>query len=789
MKKLLAILVACLMPICLIAESGDVNGDGEVDVADIVELLNYLNKRPTKFFIASEADVNKDGVVNTSDLEEMTIKIMKGIVYYQIPSDYLNGWDGGISSNSTYFVYKEAEDGLYYYLNDFNIDNEDGLLVILNENGSITGIVHQETYFSVLENDSKLSLFRIDEDGIKEETIDISRKTKVGTRATPESSLEYIGGKLPVIGQLLHVNSINNDMIDRNWDNFLSDVGDIISDAGIGLLGWEAGLLFAAPFEMIRMEGLQHAQKNARVIYNDCSAKITDISKGTDGRIEVYVTVSQANSMRQYIPRNYYPETLEETRNDVYCGVVGRSAGLPTTNHYTKGYNSQEEKIPTDGSVSTLYLSFFFPDVPAGQTYTFRPYLKSTRIKNIFGGVDQVYIRYGNSVPFGGSVGTIVDLNTTSTTCSTDVEDNVFVYFDNWITARLYSNEGINEWGVFFDTGKGNIDERYPTDNVSKVSGFINIPLNFFKKDFDKIDKVNFVATKLVKLGVYQHQNNPTGNFDYLYWQYSVPQEFELVYDKKPVAKTLNCISSNTTSAVIRCSYDGSLFWGVSCGLEYSTNDETETLLVFPDHDGEHEIHITELTPNTTYTCRAYYEVNGKKEYGESIIFTTKDEERLCPDSNHPHWIDLGLPSGTLWRCCNEGASKPEAYGGRYTFGQVTSAPTQDQLYELRLNCTQIYKTLNGVNGYLFTGHNGGKIFLPATGCTWLDWDDEFVDSIGHNGYYLSSTPYEGNYVYGLYFNIYNCNCPFYLPRTFDLISFTIPEYAVRPVRQKNANK
>ena len=38
----------------------------------------------------------------------------------------------------------------------------------------------------------------------------------------------------------------------------------------------------------------------------------------------------------------------------------------------------------------------------------------------------------------------------------------------------------------------------------------------------------------------------------------------------------------------------------------------------------------------------------------------------LCPDGKHPHMIDLGLPSGTKWACCNVGADKPEAYGGYY---------------------------------------------------------------------------------------------------------------------------
>ena len=30
-----------------------------------------------------------------------------------------------------------------------------------------------------------------------------------------------------------------------------------------------------------------------------------------------------------------------------------------------------------------------------------------------------------------------------------------------------------------------------------------------------------------------------------------------------------------------------------------------------------------------------------------------------CPDSNHPHMIDLGLSSGTKWSCCNIDATNP----------------------------------------------------------------------------------------------------------------------------------
>ena len=41
-----------------------------------------------------------------------------------------------------------------------------------------------------------------------------------------------------------------------------------------------------------------------------------------------------------------------------------------------------------------------------------------------------------------------------------------------------------------------------------------------------------------------------------------------------------------------------------------------------------------------------------------------------CPDDDHPHLIDLGLPSGMKWACCNVGTLTPEGYGGYYAWGE-----------------------------------------------------------------------------------------------------------------------
>lgn len=152
-----------------------------------------------------------------------------------------------------------------------------------------------------------------------------------------------------------------------------------------------------------------------------------------------------------------------------------------------------------------------------------------------------------------------------------------------------------------------------------------------------------------------------------------------------------------------------------------------------------------------------------------------------CPDNNHPHKIDLGLPSGTLWACCNVDATKPEDYGGYYAWGETTpkseynwntykhcdgieeayhnlgtsicgtqydvayvewgdswQMPTVGQTMELFNTgiCKRTWTTLNGVKGQKFTGPNGGSIFLPTAGGRW----GSHLSKVGDEGYYWSGT-------------------------------------------------
>ena len=171
-------------------------------------------------------------------------------------------------------------------------------------------------------------------------------------------------------------------------------------------------------------------------------------------------------------------------------------------------------------------------------------------------------------------------------------------------------------------------------------------------------------------------------------------------------------------------------------------------------------------------------------------------------------WVDLGLPSGTLWATCNVGATAPEEYGDYFAWGETTPKatyswstyqygsssstltkycnnssyglngftdnktildaeddaatvnwgsgwrmPTFDEIDELKKNTTATWTIQNGVNGWVFTAPNGNAIFLPAAGYAGYD-GDILYRSAGRIGYYWSSSLYKvaPSSAYNLYF-------------------------------------
>lgn len=124
-------------------------------------------------------------------------------------------------------------------------------------------------------------------------------------------------------------------------------------------------------------------------------------------------------------------------------------------------------------------------------------------------------------------------------------------------------------------------------------------------------------------------------------------------------------------------------------------------------------------------------------------------------------FIDLGLPSGTLWASCNAGASSPEKIGNYYQWGvdknetyggknpymnyyskkykwdscSYGDLPSTAQFKELKNECTWTQKDYKGRSGALVRGKNGNCIFLPFGG-HYVGID---VEALGLRGYYWTN--------------------------------------------------
>lgn len=85
------------------------------------------------------------------------------------------------------------------------------------------------------------------------------------------------------------------------------------------------------------------------------------------------------------------------------------------------------------------------------------------------------------------------------------------------------------------------------------------------------------------------------------------------------------------------------------------------------------------------------YNTHSEFNNGASL---TRPYVAYCEDTGHVHYgphdpvtndypyVDLGLPSGTLWATCNVGASSPEQYGDYYAWGEIE--PNKASAYTLQ---------------------------------------------------------------------------------------------------------
>ena len=156
-------------------------------------------------------------------------------------------------------------------------------------------------------------------------------------------------------------------------------------------------------------------------------------------------------------------------------------------------------------------------------------------------------------------------------------------------------------------------------------------------------------------------------------------------------------------------------------------------------------------------TMRIHFKNGTKVEFNsENVDFVDFAEKPADPTLTAGDYVDLGLPSGTLWATCNLGATKPTEAGDRYAWGETTTKssfsksnyayynsstdsytdlgadiagtgydaatvnlgkdwkmPSKTEMAELESKCTWQWTQVEGVNGYKVTGPNGNSLFFP----------------------------------------------------------------------------
>ena len=123
-------------------------------------------------------------------------------------------------------------------------------------------------------------------------------------------------------------------------------------------------------------------------------------------------------------------------------------------------------------------------------------------------------------------------------------------------------------------------------------------------------------------------------------------------------------------------------------------------------------------------------------------------------------YVDMGLPSGTLWATSNIGANSETEKGELFKWAQIEgsswgeewSLPTRDQIQELLLpsHTTCTYTTKNDVPGFeIKSVHNGATLFFPAAGSSSKDisgktayyWSKSSISPMSYDIMYFKSLP------------------------------------------------
>jgi hypothetical protein len=406
-----------------------------------------------------------------------------------------------------------------------------------------------------------------------------------------------------------------------------------------------------------------------------------------------------------------------------------------------------------------------------------------------------------------------------------------FVYQSGlWFYGKVksFTTQGIS---VNFTTGEATAITCFS----AKVSGSVNVQWNYSTLTYGicygtSVEPTTSDQTIKASTNTFTLQlRKLLGGTSYYYRPYAIV-DGQTRYGSVHTFRTLDdnvvetgTIDEETLTVTSHLTIGGGAYSTLSLGVCYgktelpTINDKTVTS---NEVDDENNYTVQLANPGFgTISYRAYVLIDNVPHYGAVKSFERHE------------YVDLGLPSGTLWATCNVGANSPEEYGDYFAWGETTTKsnynwysyklcngssttmtkyctssnygrvdnkteldpeddaatvnwgsawqmPSPDQLEELYNSnyTTTTWTTQNGVNGCKITSKSkGNSIFLPATGYR-NDTSPRYAGSFG--AYWSRSLGDYSSVAYGLYFGLLNGSD--YVDCSYDSRVFG---RSVRPVR------
>ena len=129
-------------------------------------------------------------------------------------------------------------------------------------------------------------------------------------------------------------------------------------------------------------------------------------------------------------------------------------------------------------------------------------------------------------------------------------------------------------------------------------------------------------------------------------------------------------------------------------------------------------------------TLKVYKKGAVLKEYSSEVI-----DSVVFVETTDPHeYVDLGLPSGTLWATCNVGADKPEDYGLYFAWAETagySSATSEDHSFDWAHYkwMTASHSSENQINRYTVNdGHTDGIWYVYYSYYTFVGDGKSYLD-------------------------------------------------------------